>query len=139
MATILTLDVTDVPADGDIPIYDDATNTWRPGAPSAGSSLVTVNAQAGAYTLVVADGGKAVEVTSATPVIVTVPTNAAQAIPIGSLIEITQMGAGQVSIAPAGGVTINSRGALLDIAGQYGVASLRKSGTNTWILAGDLS
>ncbi len=141
MATILSLDPADPPTDGDTLVYDAATKKWRPGPQSGGggSSLVTVNAQAGAYSLVVADGGKAVEVTSATPVTVTVPTNAAQALPIGSVIEIMQVGAGQVTIAFASGVTFKSRGDLVDLAGQNAVATLRKRATNDWSLAGDLS
>jgi hypothetical protein len=92
-----------------------------------------------AYTLTTADAGTAIDFTSATAVTVTVPANADAAVPIGSTIELTQYGAGQITVAPASGVTVVSRGALMKTAGQYAVAGLRKRATNEWVLVGDLA
>jgi hypothetical protein len=100
---------------------------------------VAVNARTAAYTLVLTDSGKAVQVTTAGAVAVTVPPNSSVAFPVGSVIEIDQMGAGTVSIAPGSGVTLRSRGNLLSLAGQYAVASIRKIATDEWLLAGDLA
>lgn len=101
--------------------------------------LVGVTATTTAHTLTLDDAGKAVEVTSATPVDVTIPLNATVALPVGTVVEVYQLGAGQVSIVATSGVTLESRGNLTDLSGQYAVASLRKRATDTWVLAGDLS
>lgn len=102
----------------------------------AGAATVAVNAQTGAYTLVLADAGKAVEVTSATAVTITVPTNASVAYPVGTLIEVAQTGVGQVTIAGAG-VTLQSPASLKSRT-QYSTIVLRKRATDTWIVGGDL-
>lgn len=102
----------------------------------AASANVAVNAQAGAYTLVIADAGKAVEVTSATAVTVTVPTNAAVAFPVGTVIEVAQTGAGQITIAGSG-VSLQSPASLKSRT-QYSTILLRKRATDTWIVGGDL-
>ena len=58
---------------------------------------------------------------------------------IGTQILLAQLGAGQVTVAGAGGVTVNSRGAALKIAGQYGIATLVKTATDTWLFTGDVT
>lgn len=103
------------------------------------SVLATVNAQSGTtYTLALVDAGRAVECSNGSAVTVTVPPNADVAFPIGTIIEVSQTGAGTVTIAPGSGVTVHSRGSLLSLNGQYAAATLRKSATNTWLLGGDL-
>lgn len=69
----------------------------------------------------------------------TVDTNANVAFAIGTEIDIYQEGAGQVVIAAAGGVTIESAFSNLKIAVQYGGATLKKLATNTWALVGNLT
>ena len=49
---------------------------------------ITVNAQTGAYTLVLTDANKAVEVTTASAVNLTIPTDASVAFPVGTVIEV---------------------------------------------------
>lgn len=94
-----------------------------------------LSAQSGDYTLVLADAGKVVEVTSATDVDVTIPTNASVAFPIGTVIEIFQGGAGVVTVVPDTGVTLRKAGSL---AGIYSAASIRKRATDEWVLAGEV-
>jgi hypothetical protein len=60
------------------------------------------------------------------------------AFPIGTVIEVEQGGAGAVTIAPGAGVTVNSRGGDLTLAGQYAVAALKKVAADSWTLTGDL-
>lgn len=98
--------------------------------------LVTVNAQTAAYTLVLADAGKAIEVTSASALNVTVPTNATVAFPVGTIIEVAQFGTAAVTLAPAAGVTLQSAGTLVTRA-QYSALTLRKRATDTWHVTGD--
>lgn len=102
-------------------------------------ATIPANLQTAAYTLVLADLGKVVELNSASAVTLTVPSNASVAFAIGTVIEVCQIGAGQVTIAAAGGVTLRSPSGKLKIAGQYSSASLRKRATNEWVVAGDLS
>ena len=98
-----------------------------------------VNSQAGtAYTAVLADAQAYVRFTSASAVTCTVPASSAVAFPIGTVIEVEQAGAGAVTIAPGAGVTVNSRGGDLTLAGQYAVAALKKVAADSWTLTGDL-
>jgi hypothetical protein len=102
-------------------------------------SLVPANPQVDNYTLALDDAGQAIDVTKGSAVSVTVPPNASVPFPVGTVIEVSQLGAGTVSIAPGDGVTINSLGDSLDLAGQYAVATLRKLAADTWLLAGALA
>ncbi|AOE45030.1 minor tail protein [Gordonia phage Zirinka] len=103
------------------------------------AQLVAINAQAGAYTLVATDANKAVEVTSATAVNVTIPTNASVAFPIGTVIEVDQMGAGKVTIVGASGVTVQSAVATPTSRAQYSALVLRKRAADLWLVTGDLA
>jgi hypothetical protein len=104
------------------------------------AQLKVPNAQVGtSYTLALVDSGETVTLTNAGAITLTVPANATIAFSVGAVIDIAQGGAGLVTVAPAGGVTINSLAGALDLAGQYAVARLLKTATNTWILSGDIA
>lgn len=106
----------------------------------AAASVVTANAQTGTtYTLVLTDAGKVVEMNNASANTLTVPPNASVAFPTGTVLDIAQTGAGQTTVAAGSGVTINSRGAALKLAGQYAQAGLIKTATNTWRFYGDIT
>jgi hypothetical protein len=101
------------------------------------AALSAPNSQTGTtYTLVLAD--RVVELSNASAIALTVPTNASVAFIVGTVIEIVQMGAGVVTISGSG-VTFRSRGSLLSTAGQYAVASIRKRATNEWVVTGDIA
>jgi hypothetical protein len=68
----------------------------------------------------------------------TVPTNASVAFPIGTQINIMQLGAGQITIGGAG-VTFQSSGNKLKTTDQYSVATLIKTDTDTWVAVGNLT
>jgi hypothetical protein len=91
------------------------------------------------YTLTLADDGKWIQCTNASPITVTLPTNASVALAIGSKIEVIQNGAGQVTFSPAGGVTLNSPGGKNKTIAIYSKAILHKTSTNTWLLDGDIT
>jgi hypothetical protein len=100
---------------------------------------VTLNSQTGTtYTLVSADRGKLVSLSNASPITLTIPTNATTAFPTGTRIDIIQTGAGQVTVGGAG-VTINSKDSNKKLSEQGSAASLIKFATDTWWLVGDLS
>lgn len=100
-------------------------------------AALPVNTQTADYTLVLSDAGKTVEMDVASANNLTVPPNASVAFPIGTVIEVFQLGAGQTTIVAGSGVTIRTPETLL-LRGQYSTASLRKRATDTWVLAGDV-
>ena len=91
------------------------------------------------YTLVLANDGQIVEMNVGTANNLTVPLNSSVAFPIGTQITIIQTGAGQTTIVPTGGVTINSEGAKLKLKAQWAAATLIKRATDTWVVVGNLS
>lgn len=96
------------------------------------------NAQVASYTLVLADDGKIVEINSASGTTLTVPLNSSVPFPIGTRITVLQVGAGQITVAGTGGVTVNATPGL-KLRAQWSAATLLKRGTDTWVLMGDLS
>jgi hypothetical protein len=91
------------------------------------------------YNLVLTDAHKTVIVTNGSAIDLKIPTNSGIAFPIGTRIEIIQGGAGQITIVPSGGVTVNSSGGKTKLAAQYAVATILKVATNTWYLFGDIT
>jgi len=101
-----------------------------------GLTTATRNAQTGTtYTLVVGDAGKIVDLNNASAITLTVPLNG---FTTGTRIDLIQTGAGQVTVAAASGVTINSKGAALKITGQWSAATLIQRSANLWVLVGDI-
>jgi hypothetical protein len=99
----------------------------------------TVNTQTGtAYTLVLGDANNLVDMNNAAASTLTVPPNSNVAFPVGTIIEGNQLGAGQVTLTPGSGVTINATPGL-KVAAQYGTYGLRKTATDTWLAYGRLS
>ena len=104
------------------------------------ASAYPVNAQTGTtYTLALDDAGKIVTLSNASAITLTVPLNSSVAFATGAMIDLIQIGAGKVTVAGAGGVTVNSKSGNLSISGQYVGASLLKIGTDSWLLMGDLT
>jgi len=89
-------------------------------------------------TATISDANSYIRFLAADPTIFTIPTSISVAFPLGTVIEIEQGGAGALSVTGAPGVTINSRGSDFTLAGQFAVAALKKVGSDTWTLTGDL-
>jgi len=103
-------------------------------------AMVALNAQTGTtYTLVAGDDGKLVTCDNASAITLTVPPNSSVAFGIGTQVNIMQLGAGQVTIAAGGGVTLRSNSSKVKLTGQYAVATCCKIATDTWVLVGNLS
>jgi len=103
-------------------------------------ALAVINAQTGTtYTLVLADVAKIVTLSNSSAITLTVPPESSVAWPTGTTIVLAALGTGTVTISPGSGVTINSAGAAVDIGAQYGVATLLKTGADTWLLFGNLA
>lgn len=145
-ADILTATAANTPArlgvgaDTSILVADSTQSTglaWALGNP------LTLNAQTGtSYTFVLTDNYKLVTASNASAQTYTIPPNSSVAYPTGSVINIIQIGAGQVSFAQGSGVTIASTGATSSapkLRAQYSAASAVKVGTDSWYIVGDIS
>jgi hypothetical protein len=104
---------------------------------------INLNAQTGTtYTLVLTDNGRLVTLSNASAITVTVPTNASVAYATGAIINVQQIGAGQVTIQGDTGVTLTSTGATATTPktrAQYSAASIIKTGTDSWTVIGDIA
>lgn len=100
-------------------------------------NTVDINTQAASYTLVLADKGRTIFMNNASANTLTIPTNAVVAFPVGTQIDIVQIGAGKTTVAGAG-TTINSVSSYKSLSARYAGASLIKTATDTWLLIGSL-
>lgn len=108
------------------------------GATGPASAVVGINTQTGTtYTFVLADAGKIVEGNNASAQTYTVPVNASVAYPINTILYAVQYGAGQITLVPDTGVTLDAAGARLKTAQQYSMLMLYKRATNEWVVSGD--
>ena len=98
---------------------------------------IALNAQTGSYTLVAADRGKMVTMNSGSALNCTVPPNSSVAFAIGTSIQVSQLGAGQVTMVAGSGVTLRYTPGL-KLRTQYSSVTCIKISTDEWILVGDL-
>jgi hypothetical protein len=75
---------------------------------------------------------------SGLPVTVSIMTNATQAFPVGTEIDLIQAGVGVVTIAPVGGVNLNGVNANISITAQWGGVTLKQITINNWIIVGKI-
>ena len=102
-----------------------------------GSSYSSVRTQSGtSYTLALTDAGDYIQTTSTTAVTITVPTQASVTWAADTEIYFEQNNTGQITIAGASGVTINSS-ETLKTAGRYSVIALKRVASDTWTLTGE--
>jgi len=95
---------------------------------------LTINQQAGSYSLQLSDNGKLIEMSGGGNL--TVLGDGSANLPIGSQITILQTGASQVTIVGSG-ATINATPGL-KLRAQWSSATLIKRAANTWVAIGDL-
>jgi hypothetical protein len=145
---------------GDIDYYTTSTAKARVAIGTAGQVLavnsgatapawvsgiaVTLNAQTATYTTVLADAYKLVTMSVASANDFQIPTNANVAYPVGTVINVIQIGAGQTTIkaVTSGTTTISSTGASAiapKLRAQFSAASCIKVATDTWYVVGDIS
>lgn len=97
------------------------------------------NTQDATYTLVLTDSGKTVRHTSASTHTWTIPPNADVAYPLGTTIVLVNLGSGAVTVARGSGVALRVAGSATDANksfAQYGLATLYKADTNSWLISG---
>ena len=93
-----------------------------------GANVATIS---GGYSLTAADNGKIIQSTSASAITVTIPTG----LPTGFNCTVVQMGAGQITFSG----TYFNRGSFTKTASQYAVVSIMHLGSNSIIVAGEMS
>lgn len=91
------------------------------------------------HTAILSEAGKYFNLDKATAAVFTIPAHAVVPYLAGTRLYVEQAGAGVVTIAGDTGVTVNSRGAVFDTAGQYAVAVAVKKADDLWTLSGDLA
>ena len=116
------------------------------GGTTSASAALAFNAQTGTtYTFVLADAdNKLVTASNASAQTYSIPTNASVAFPIGTQLNIIQIGAGQVTISAAtpATTTIVSTGATAaspKCRAQYSAITLVKRDTDSWYAIGDIA
>lgn len=107
---------------------------------ASGTNLAGFNAQTGTtYTLVIGDKDDIVTMNNAGAITVTVPPSVFSA---NDIVNVQQIGAGQVTFAQGAGVTITSTGATASapkLRTRYSACSVICTASNTFTIIGDIS
>ncbi len=116
--------------------------TGATGVTGAGG-VEAINAQTGTtYTFVLGDKDDLVTASNANAQTYTIPPNSSVAFATGTLINVIQIGAGQVTVQGDSGVTVASTGGTSTTPKcrvQYSSLTCIKAATNTWYVIGDIS
>jgi len=129
---------------GDIESIVTGTDSGLSGGVSSGTATLRLklefDAETGTtYTLVAGNLNQLVTLNNASPITLTVPPSVFSA---GDVINIAQIGAGQVTLAQGSGVTINSTGATASapkLRVRYSAASIICTASNTFLVVGDIA
>jgi hypothetical protein len=131
-------------AAGDITGITTGTDSGLSGGVTSGTATLRLklefDAETGTtYTLVAGNLNQLVTLNNASPITLTVPPSVFSA---GDVINIAQIGAGQVTLAQGAGVTITSTGATASapkLRAQYSAASIICTASNAFLVVGDIS
>lgn len=119
----------------DNPFVEGPTGPTGPTGPQGDWSLSqTIDNKVASYTLLTADAGKMITVTSASNLTLTIDGSLDLA--VGQRIDIARMGTGTLTIVPSGATVVSTPG--LKLRAQYSVASLICTATDTYLATGDL-
>ena len=101
------------------------------------TATVLINTQTGTtFAPALTDAGRLITLSNASAIAVTIAADATTDFPVGTQLLMMQLGAGQVTVSGAVGVTIVSRSGT-KTAGQYALISLIKVAANQWVVGGD--
>jgi hypothetical protein len=115
-------------------VFSDGTQT-KQGVPS----ITTISAKTDSYTLSnLNERDTIVEISKASATTLTIPADSSVNYPVGTTLDIIQTNTGQVTIAGAGGVTVNATPGL-KLRTRWSSATLLKRAENTWLVYGDLT
>ena len=129
---------------GDIAGITTGTDSGLSGGVTSGTATLRLklefDAETGTtYTLVAGNLNQLVTLNNASPITLTVPPSVFSA---GDVINIAQIGAGQVTLSQGAGVTINSTGATATapkLRARYSAASIICTASNTFLVVGDIA
>jgi hypothetical protein len=129
---------------GDIEGVVTGTDSGLSGGVTSGTATLRLklefDAETGTtYTLVAGNLNQLVTLNNASAITLTVPPSVFSA---GDVINIAQIGAGQVTLAEGAGVTITSTGATVDapaLRAQYSSASIICTAADTFLVVGDIA
>jgi hypothetical protein len=129
---------------GDITGITTGTDSGLSGGVTSGTATLRLklefDAETGTtYTLVAGNLNQLVTLNNASPITLTVPPSVFSA---GDVINIAQIGAGQVTLAQGAGVTITSTGATSSapkLRVQQSAASIICTASNTFLVVGDIA
>ena len=115
-------------------VFPDGTQSLQ-GVPS----LTPIIQKTSSYTLsALTERDDLIEMGSSSALTLTIPADATLNFPVGTSLDILQTGTGQVTIAGAGGVTVNATPGL-KLRTQWSSATIFKRAANTWVVYGDLT
>jgi hypothetical protein len=122
-------------------VADSSTSTGL--AYSAGIPVV-VDAETATYTVVLGNAFQLVTMSVGSANDFLIPTNGNVAFPVGTVINVIQIGTGQTTIkaVTSGTTTISSTGATATapkLRARYSAASCIKVATDTWYVVGDIA
>ena len=131
-------------ATGDIEGITTGTDSGLSGGVTSGTAVLRLklefDAETGTtYTLVAGNLNQLVTLNNASPITLTVPPSVFSA---GDVINIAQIGAGQVTLAQGAGVTITSTGATSSapkLRANKSAASIICTASNTFLVVGDIA
>ena len=132
------------PTTGDIEGVTTGTDSGLSGGATSGTVTLRLklefDAETGVtYTLIAANLNQLVTLNNASAITLTVPPSVFSA---GDVINIAQIGAGQVTLSQGAGVTINSTGATATapkLRARYSAASIICTASNTFLVLGDIA
>lgn len=117
----------------------DAGSTGPTGAEGGFDAAQLINARTADYTLVLADAGKLVTMSSATGTLyLTLPPAASVSFATGTHVDVARIGTGPVTITGATGVTVNATPGTA-LRATFSAATCILYQGDTWLIAGDLS
>ena len=104
------------------------------GAPLYGQTY-SLTSSSGDYILTSEDSGKFLQMSSSSPIILTISAG----LPVGFSVVLCQKGTGSITVANDVGVTLNNRQSQFKTAGLYAVVTIVSDDLNSYILYGDTS
>jgi len=106
---------------------------------AAGFRIAPTNTQDAAYTLVMGDAGKTVLHTSGSAHAWSIPPESSVNFPLGTVIILSNIGSGAVTVTRGAGVALRIAGVATDAnvtMAQWGLATLAKVATDSWMISG---
>ena len=97
-----------------------------------------INALSSSYTITFDDVNTIITINSSSATTLSIPANSAVPLPIGTKLDVIQLGTGQITVN-GNGYDLSSSTGYKKTANQHSVISLYKINANEWILGGDLS